>query len=120
MRAEFPNPDGDLLPGLYVRVLIEQGVEQAALTVPVQAVQHDSSGNAQLYVIGKDDVAELRTVSAGRTTGQQVVITKGLKDGEQVVVEGFQKIHPGAAVKPEEWKPADNTLSATKSKADAG
>jgi membrane fusion protein (multidrug efflux system) len=120
MRAEFPNPDGDLLPGLYVRVLIEQGVEQAALTVPVQAVQRDSSGGAQLYVIGKDNVAELRPVSAGRTTGQQVVITKGLKDGEQVVVEGFQKIRPGAAVKPEEWKPADNTLSATRSKAEAG
>jgi len=120
MRAEFPNPDGDLLPGLYVRVLIEQGVEQAALTVPVQAVQHDSSGAAQLYVVGKDNVAELRPVSAGRTTGQQVVITKGLKDGEQVVVEGFQKIHPGAPVKPEEWKPSDNTLSATQSKADAG
>ncbi|MDN5925774.1 MAG: efflux RND transporter periplasmic adaptor subunit [Hyphomicrobiales bacterium] len=120
MRAEFPNPDGDLLPGLYVRVLIEQGVEQAALTVPVQAVQRDSGGKAQLYVIGKDDVAELRPVSAGRTTGQQVVITKGLKDGEQVVVEGFQKIHPGAAVKPEEWKPADNTLSSAQNKADAG
>jgi membrane fusion protein (multidrug efflux system) len=120
MRAEFPNPDGDLLPGLYVRVLIEQGVEQAALTVPEQAVQRNSSGQAQLYVIGKDNVAELRSVTAGRTTGQHVVITNGLKDGEQVIVEGFQKVHPGAPVKPEEWKPADNTLSATKSKADAG
>lgn len=120
MRAEFPNPDGDLLPGLYVRVLIEQGVEQSALTVPVQAVQRDNSGRAQLYVIGKDNVAELRPVTAGRTTGHQVVITKGLKDGEQVVVEGFQKIHPGAAVKPEDWKPADNALSSAQSKADAG
>jgi membrane fusion protein (multidrug efflux system) len=120
MRAEFPNPDGDLLPGLYVRVLIEQAVEQAALTVPVQAVQHDSGGKAQLYVVGKDDAVELRAVTAGRTTGQQVVISGGLKDGERVVVEGFQKIHPGAAVQPEEWKPADNTLSSTQSKAEAG
>jgi membrane fusion protein (multidrug efflux system) len=120
MRAEFPNPDDDLLPGMYVRILIEQAVEQAALTVPEQAVQRDSSGKAQLYVVGKDDVAEMRTVTVGRTTGQQVVITAGLKDGERVVVEGFQKIHPGAAVKPEDWKPADNALSSAQSKAEAG
>ena len=66
------------------------------------------------------NVADLRPVTAGRITGQQIVITGGLKDGERVVVEGFQKIHPGAAVQPEDWKPADNTLSATQSKADAG
>jgi membrane fusion protein (multidrug efflux system) len=120
MRAEFPNPDGDLLPGLYVRVLIEQAVDQSALTVPVQAVQRDSSGKAQLYVVDKDNVAEMRPVTVGRTTGQQVVITDGLKEGEQVVVEGFQKIHSGAKVEPEAWKPADNTLSATQSKAEAG
>jgi membrane fusion protein (multidrug efflux system) len=105
---------------MYVRILIEQAVEQAALTVPEQAVQRDSSGKAQLYVVGKDDVAEMRTVTVGRTTGQQVVITAGLKDGERVVVEGFQKIHPGAAVKPEDWKPADNALSSAQSKAEAG
>jgi membrane fusion protein (multidrug efflux system) len=120
MRAEFPNPDGDLLPGMYVRILIEQAVEQAALTVPEQAVQHDSSGKAQLYVVGKDNVAEMRTVTVGRTTGQHVVITAGLKDGERVVVEGFQKIHAGATVQPEDWKPADNALSSAQSKAEAG
>ncbi len=121
MRAEFPNPDGDLLPGMYVRVLIEQGVEQNALTVPLQAVQHDSGGQSQLYVVNKDNAVELRSVTTGRTTGQQVVITNGLKNGEQVVVEGFQKIHPGATVKAEEWKPAaDNAVSSTQNKADAG
>jgi membrane fusion protein (multidrug efflux system) len=62
----------------------------------------------------------MRPVTVGRTTGQQVVITAGLKEGEQVVVEGFQKIHSGAKVEPEAWKPADNTLSATQSKAEAG
>lgn len=121
MRAEFPNPDGDLLPGMYVRVLIEQGVEQNALTVPLQAVQHDSGGQSQLYVVNKDNAVELRAVTTGRTTGQQVVVTNGLKNGEQVVVEGFQKIHPGATVKAEEWKPAaDNAVSSTQNKADAG
>ena len=120
MRAEFPNPDGDLLPGMYVRVLIEQAVDQSALTVPVQAVQRDSSGKALLYVVGDDNVAQMRPVTAGRTTGRQVVITGGLKSGERVVVEGFQKIHPGAKVEPEDWKPAADTLSRTQSKADAG
>jgi membrane fusion protein (multidrug efflux system) len=120
MRAEFPNPDGDLLPGMYVRVLIEQAVDQAALTVPEQAVQRDSSGKALLYVVGEDNVAQMRPVTVGRTTGQQVVITGGLKSGERVVVEGFQKIHPGAKVEPADWKPAADTLSRTQSKADAG
>jgi membrane fusion protein (multidrug efflux system) len=120
MRAEFPNADGDLLPGMYVRVLIEQAVDQAALTVPVQAVQHDSGGKAQLYVVNDDNVVDLRTVKTGRTSGQRIVIASGLKSGEKIVVEGFQKIHSGATVKPEEWKPAENKLSSTQNKADAG
>lgn len=120
MRAEFPNPDGDLLPGMYVRILIEQGVEQAALTVPQQAVQRDASGQAELYVVGKDNVAELRKVQLGRTTGNQVVVAEGLKAGERVVVEGFQKIRPGAAVKEEEWKPKGVNTSRTESTASDG
>jgi membrane fusion protein (multidrug efflux system) len=120
MRAEFPNPEGDLLPGMYVRILIEQGVEQAALTVPEQAVQRDTSGQAELYVVGKDNVAELRKVQLGRTTGNQVVVAGGLKAGERVVVEGFQKIRPGVAVKEEEWKPKSVNTSSTESTASDG
>lgn len=104
LRAEFPNPDGDLLPGLYVRVLIEQGVEQSALAVPQQAVQHDAGGNAQLYVVDADSKAELRPVSTGRVVGQRWIITEGLKDGDKVIVEGFQKIRPGAPVNAQPWK----------------
>jgi membrane fusion protein (multidrug efflux system) len=105
-RGEFPNPDGDLLPGMYVRVEIEQGVEKAAIAVPQQAVQRDSSGKAQVYVVGNDDIVELRTVGAGRVLGNRWVISSGLKAGERVIVEGFQKIGPGAKVAPSEWKPA--------------
>ena len=104
MRAEFPNPDGDLLPGMYVRVEIEQGVEQAALAVPDQAIQRDSTGRAQLYVVGSDNIAQLRDVELGRTEGQRTIVTRGLKSGEQVIVEGFQKIQPGAKVTPQAWK----------------
>lgn len=108
LRGQFPNPDGDLLPGMYVRVLIEQGMEKNAIAVPQQAVQRDSAGNALLYVIGADNVAELRPVSTGRVINDRWVISQGLKPGDKVIVEGFQKIRPGAKVNPSEWKPAAN------------
>jgi membrane fusion protein (multidrug efflux system) len=120
MRAEFPNPDGDLLPGLYIRIRIEQAVEQAALTVPEQAVQHDTGGQAQLYVVNKDDVVEVRNVELGRTSGVRTIVSKGLKAGDKVVVEGFQKIRPGAKVQPEEWKAAKETAPGKETTAKAG
>lgn len=107
LRGEFPNPDNDLLPGMYVRVLIEQGVEKNAIAVPTQAVQRDTSGVAQVYVVKDDKTAELRTVSAGQVLGDQWVIRDGLKAGEKVIVEGFQKVRPGAPVEPTDWKAAD-------------
>jgi membrane fusion protein (multidrug efflux system) len=122
MRAQFPNSDGDLLPGLYVRVLIEQAVEQSALAVPQQAIQRDTSGRSQLYVVGKDNAAELRSVEIGRVVGNQAIVTKGLQAGDRVIVEGFQKLRPGAPVAPGEWKPAaaPAATSSSESKASAG
>ncbi len=105
LRGEFPNPDGDLLPGMYVRVLIEQGIERNAIAVPQQAVQRDTSGKAQLYVVSSENKAELRQVTVGRAIDTRWVITDGLKPGEKVVVEGFQKIQPGGDVAPADWKP---------------
>jgi len=120
MRAEFPNPDGDLLPGMYIRIRIEQGVEQAALAVPEQAIQHDTNGQAQLYVINKSDVVEVRNVQLGRTTGVKTIVSKGLKAGDKVVVEGFQKIRPGVKVQPEEWKAAKEAPADKEATAQAG
>jgi membrane fusion protein (multidrug efflux system) len=120
MRAEFPNPDGDLLPGMYVRVLIEQAVEQAALRVPQQAIQRDTSGRSQLYVVGKDNVAEIRLVRVGRISGDQAVITDGLQAGDHVVVEGFQKLRPGVTVTQDEWKPPAAATSSIDNAASAG
>jgi membrane fusion protein (multidrug efflux system) len=105
LRGEFPNPDGDLLPGMYVRVLIEQGVEKNAVLVPQQAVQRDSSGGALVYVVSADNKAGARVVRVGRAAGTRFVITEGLKDGERIIVEGFQKVQPGAEVVPSEWNP---------------
>jgi membrane fusion protein (multidrug efflux system) len=105
LRGEFPNPEGDLLPGMYVRVLIEQGVEQNAIAVPQQAIQRDSSGQSQVYVVNDENIAELRTVRVGRTVGERWVVEDGLKAGDKIVVEGFQKIRPGAPVSAQPWKP---------------
>jgi membrane fusion protein (multidrug efflux system) len=108
LRGEFPNPEGDLLPGMYVRVLIEQGVEQNAIAVPQQAIQRDSGGQSQVYVVNKENLAELKTVRVGRIVGERWVIEEGLDAGDKVVVEGFQKIRPGAPVSAQPWKPDDS------------
>ena len=106
LRGEFPNPDGDLLPGMYVRVVIEQGIQGGAIAVPQQAVQRDGQGHAQLYILKEDGTLELRPVRAGRVLGNRQVIDDGVKLGEQIVVEGFQKVRPGALFKAAPWKPA--------------
>lgn len=106
LRGEFPNPEGDLLPGMYVRVVIEQGVQSNAIAVPQQAIQRDGGGQAQIYALKADGTLELRPVRTGRTLDTRQVIEDGLKAGDQVVVEGFQKIRPGARFTGTPWKPA--------------
>lgn len=105
LRGEFPNPDGDLLPGMYMRVALEQGVQADAIAVPQQAVQRDGNGQPQLHVLKPDGSLELRPVRAGRTLDSRQVIDEGVQPGEQIVVEGFQKIRPGAKFTGEPWKP---------------
>lgn len=119
LRGEFPNPDGDLLPGMYVRVQIEQGIERGAVLVPQQAVQRDASGSALVYVVSADNKAGPRPVRIGRAAGTRWVITDGLKDGEKIIVEGFQKVQPGAEVVPSEWDP-NAVANAGKPAADGG
>lgn len=111
LRAEFPNPDGDLLPNMYVRVAIEQGLRPNALAVPQQAVQRDTAGLARLYVVGDDNTAQLRQVEVADVVNGRWVVTQGLQPGERVVVEGFQKIRPGAPVDPQPWKGAEAAQS---------
>ncbi|GAA4123505.1 efflux RND transporter periplasmic adaptor subunit [Aminobacter aganoensis] len=109
LRGEFPNPEGDLLPGMYVRVLIEQGVQQNAIAIPQQAIQRDSGGSAQIYVVNDKNVAERRQVRVGRVVGDRWVVEDGVEAGDKVVVEGFQKVRPGAEVAAQAWKPQDKT-----------
>ncbi|WNG51879.1 efflux RND transporter periplasmic adaptor subunit [Archangium minus] len=103
VRGEFPNPDAELLPGMYVRGRIEQGTLSEALAVPQQAIQRDNAGKSQVFVVAGNGTAEMRPVRTSRVYQNQAVIQEGLKAGDQVIVEGFQKIGPGAPVKPVAW-----------------
>ncbi len=112
LRGEFPNPNGDLLPGMYVRVLIEQGVQPSAMTVPQQAIQRDTAGRAQLWVVKADDTVEIRVVRTSRVVGTDAVIDEGLADGDRVIVDGFQRLRPGAKVTPRPWAPPGQATAA--------
>jgi membrane fusion protein (multidrug efflux system) len=111
LRGEFPNPDGDLLPGMYIRIVIEQGVQTAALAVPQQAVQRDSGGRALIYVVDGEDTVGFRDVVIDRAVGDLFVVAEGVEPGDRVVVEGFQKIRPGAVVAPIDWNKAKTQVS---------
>jgi membrane fusion protein (multidrug efflux system) len=111
LRAEFPNPNRDLLPGLYVRIRIEQAIRKNALTVPQRAVLRDATGAASVFVVGAENKAEARRLVLGPAIDDDWLVLDGLKSGDKVVVEGGQKLQPGAVVAPEEWKPADATAA---------
>jgi membrane fusion protein, multidrug efflux system len=103
LRAEVPNPKGDLLPGLYVRVRLEQAKAGNAVLLPQQAVTRSNQGDS-VMVVAPDGKVAPRPVKVGSAQGTDWVILDGLKAGELVVVDGFQKMRPGAPVKPVPWK----------------
>jgi membrane fusion protein, multidrug efflux system len=104
LRGEFPNPKGELLPGMYVRVQIVQGTDGDALAVPQQAVQRDDAGSSQIYVVRADNRVVLKPVRAGRIVDEQWQVLDGVEPGERVVVEGFQKFQVGDLVDPMPWQ----------------
>lgn len=101
LRAEVPNPDGHLLPGMYVRARIEQGVAPQAVLVPHKAVTRDPRGQAVVMIVTDAGKVEARQVSAEQSLNDQWVITDGLTGGERVIVEGLQKVRAGAEVSAE-------------------
>ena len=104
LRAEVPNPGGQLLPGLYVRVRLEQAQATNAITLPQQAVTRTNQGDS-VMVVGADGKVSPRNIKIGSAQGNKWVVLDGLKTGEQVVVDGFQKMQPGAPVKAVPWQP---------------
>jgi RND family efflux transporter MFP subunit len=102
LRALFPNPDKLLLPGMFVRELIEEGNRTDALLVPQVAVTHNQKGDPTALVVNGENKVELRTLVTERAIGDKWLVTDGLKAGDRVIVEGLQFAKPGSEVKPEE------------------
>jgi membrane fusion protein (multidrug efflux system) len=100
LRAVFPNPRRELLPGMFVRAQVGQAANSAALLLPQAGVSRNARGAATVLVVGDDDVATERVITTGRVVNNQWLVTDGLKVGERVIVEGLQKAKAGAKVRP--------------------
>lgn len=104
LRAVFPNPDQVLLPGMYVRAVLEEGVREDAVVVPQRGITRDARGQATALVLNAEGVVEQRQVKAERAVGNQWLVSEGLAAGDRLIVEGLQRVRPGmqAAVLPPE------------------
>lgn len=111
LRGEFPNPKRELLPGMYVRVQIEQGIDSDAIAVPQQAIQRNGGGGSEVFVVTDDNRVLVQPVRVGLLQGGEWFVTHGLKAGDRVVVEGFQKFAAGDRVRPHAWEEADASVT---------
>lgn len=100
LRAEFPNPEGILVPGMYVRASLTEATLEHAILAPQASIARQSDGQATAFVVPEDNKVEQRPVTTGRAVGRQWLILDGLHDGERIVVEGTSKVRPGQAVRP--------------------
>lgn len=96
LRALFPNPKGELLPGMYVRAQLETGVDEKAITVPQVGVTRNQKGQATALILNKENKVEQRVLTTSGTVGNDWLVTSGLAAGDRVIVEGLQKVKPGA------------------------
>ena len=122
LRAEFPNPKGELLPGMYVRAVLEEGINENALLAPQQAVTRDAAGKPVAYVVGAYNKLELRELHTERAIGDQWLVTSGLRAGDRLVVDGGQKARAGQTVQvlpPTAGPTAGATVGATVASASA-
>ena len=103
IRAVFPNPQHVLLPGMFVRGELVQGVKSNGILVPQRAVSRNERGHPTVLVVGARNMSELRVIQADRTVGDDWFVTGGLKPGDQVIVEGGPLMRPGMPVKPQSW-----------------
>lgn len=100
LRLIFPNPDYVLLPGMFVRATVEEGVNDQALLVPQQGVTRDVKGNPTAWIVNRENKVELRILTLDRALGDKWLVTRGLAAGDRLIVEGTQKTRPGATVNP--------------------
>jgi membrane fusion protein, multidrug efflux system len=106
LRGEFPNPNLTLLPGMYVRVQIVQGIDPDALAVPQQAVRRNNAGGSEVFVVRDDNRARLVQIRLGHAIDNRWLVLDGVKPGDRIVVDGFQKFADGDLVVPKLWREA--------------
>jgi membrane fusion protein (multidrug efflux system) len=99
LRAVFPNPKRVLLPGMFVRAVVKEGVNKQAVLIPQQAVSRDPKGNPITLIVDAESKVQQRMITTDRAIGDKWLVSSGLKPGDQVIVEGVQKVRPGASVK---------------------
>jgi membrane fusion protein, multidrug efflux system len=99
IRMVFPNPDGVLLPGMFVRTVVQEGISEQAILIPQQAVSRDPKGNPTAWIVNASGKAEQRMLTLDRAIGDQWLVSTGLAVGDRLIVEGMQKVRPGAEVK---------------------
>lgn len=110
LRASFANPDDILLPGMYVRARLSEGMRQQAILVPQQGITRDARGRAVALIVDAQGKVEQRIVTAERAIGNRWMVTDGLHPGEQLIVEGRHHASPGATVTPTPWIPPASAL----------
>jgi membrane fusion protein (multidrug efflux system) len=99
LRAIFPNPKQTLLPGMFVRAILEEGINENAILVPQRGVTRNPKGEAMVMVVGAQEKVEPRIITVARTVGDNWLVSGGLKAGDRVILEGIQKARPGTPVK---------------------
>jgi len=120
LRAVFPNPEGLLMPGMYVRARLATGVSGEAIVLPQQALQRDPAGNPSVQLINADNKIEKRAIRLGQALGAQWLVLEGLKAGDRVMVDGFQKARVGQTVTPVAMRMNGNRVVEAQSSAPAG
>ncbi|MEW5189505.1 efflux RND transporter periplasmic adaptor subunit, partial [Citrobacter freundii] len=96
LRAIFPNPEGEILPGMYVTALLDEGSQQNVLMVPQQGITHNEQGKATALILDQENVGQLREINAVKAVGNQWLVTAGLRPGDRVIVSGLQRNRPGS------------------------
>ncbi|WP_260864212.1 efflux RND transporter periplasmic adaptor subunit [Citrobacter sp. Marseille-Q6884] len=95
LRAVFPNPESEILPGMYVTALLDEGTQQNVLMVPQEGVTHNEQGKATALILDQNNVVQLREINSVKAVGNQWLVTAGLRPGDRVIVSGLQRVRPG-------------------------
>src|SRR5204863_3853975 len=120
LRAEIPNPENLLMPGMFARGQIVEGVNANALTIPQRTVTRGEGGKSTVLIVNNENKVEPRTIEVEHSIGDKVVVAKGLKAGERIIVEGSQKAPPGSVVKPIPSSAESTADSGTQPKSNEG